>query len=560
MTVPCPSDDELLAAATEPLRMGEFSRHVESCPACQRRLAQLGAEVSALRSLTRDWSPSPPTPPIQLTVASTRPATIGRYVVLGELGSGGQADVYRVIDPELGRNLVLKLSRQYAREGDGRRDALFAEGRLLAELDHPGLLRVFDVGVYDGRPYLVLEHVSGRNLEQYFTERKPTPRQAARLIASLARVVAYAHRHGVIHGDIKPLNVLIDADGRARLIDFGLARLEGVWGEEASGSGGTPEFLPPELAADDEHRSRAREAADVFGLGATLYWLLTGRSPFAGASVLESLDRSRRCDIDLRLLRRIPRRLAKVCQRALAPDPRDRPNADQLAAQLERVAFPWRRRSVAAAATVLILCVGAFWWQHREVTTEKVAQQPVVQSAPEITVIRNDRVFDLSNVLPLRAGDRVAVACDISPGEPVVILWLDAAGQLQRLRPERTAVERVDRLTYPATNEWMPLSTPDGTEMVFFCRGQPPRDDGVNDCFIVDQALLQLPSVNYLTLRRGRVSTSGPLIPGSPEAKSVADAKLAMEQINRRLSRYFEGVSGVAFSHRDSDGEENDHD
>jgi hypothetical protein len=398
-----------------------------------------------------------------------------------------------------------------------------------------------------------LEHVSGRNLEQYFAERKPTPREAARLIASLARVVAYAHRHGVIHGDIKPLNVLIDADGRARLIDFGLARLEGVWGEVASSSGGTPEFLPPELAADDEHRSRAGEAADVFGLGATLYWLLTGRSPFAGGSLLESLDRSRRCDIDLRLLRRIPRRLTKVCQRALAADPRDRPHADQLAAQLERVAFPWRRRSAVAAAMVLILCVGALWWQRREVTPEKVAQQPVLQSAPEITVFRNDRVFDLSNVLPLRAGDRVAVACDISPGEPAVILWLDAAGQLQKLRPDRAVVERVDRLTYPATNEWMPLSPRDGTEMVFFCRGEPPADDAVNECFIIDQALPQLPSKNYLTLRRGRVSIGGPLEPGSPEANSVARTRSAMEQINRRLSRYFDGISGVAFSHRDSD-------
>ena len=97
-----------------------------------------------------------------------------------------------------------------------------------------------------------------------------------------------------------------------------------------------------------------------------------------------------------------------------------------------------------------------------------------------------------------------------------------------------------------------------GTEMVFFCRGQPPTDDAVNDCFIVAQALPQLPSLNYLTLRRGHVSTGGPLEPGSSEAKSVTDAKSAMEQINRGLSRYFEGVSGVAFSHRESDGAEED--
>ena len=121
-------------------------------------------------------------------------------------------------------------------------------------------------------------------------------------------------------------------------------------------------------------------------------------------------------------------------------------------------------------------------------------------------------------------------------------------------------MERVDRLTYPATNEWMPLSPGDGTEMVFFCRGELPANDVVNDCFTVDQALPQLPSLNYLTLRRGHVSIGGPLEPGSSEANSVARTRSAMEQINRCLSRYFEGISGVAFSHRESDGQENDRD
>jgi hypothetical protein len=180
----------------------------------------------------------------------------------------------------------------------------------------------------------------------------------------------------------------------------------------------------------------------------------------------------------------------------------------------------------------------------------------VLQSAPEITVLRNDRIFDLSNVLPLRAGDRVAVACDISPGEPAIIMWLDAAGRFQKLKPARAVVERVDRLTYPASNEWMPLAPHDGTEMVFFCRGEPPADDVVDNCFTFDQALPQLPSLNYLTLRRGRVSIGGPLEAGSPEANSVDGVKSAMEQINRRLSRYFQGVSGIAFSHRESDNAE----
>ena len=300
MTSSCPSDDQLLAAATEPSGRGALALHVDSCPTCQRRLRQLTAEVASLRSITRDWTPGTPTTSSGIGAAtSVRPATIGRYVVLSDLGAGGQADVYRVIDPELGRNLVLKWSRQRRFEADGSRDALVAEGRLLAELDHPGLLRIFDVGIHDGRPYLVLEYVSGRNLQQHFAERSATPREAARLLADLADVVAYAHRHGVVHGDIKPQNVLIDPVGCARLIDFGLARLEDAWRAEAAASGGTPDFLAPELA--NASQTRPSEATDVFELGATLYWLLTGRPPFAAPTPSESLERARRGDIDWRL-------------------------------------------------------------------------------------------------------------------------------------------------------------------------------------------------------------------------------------------------------------------
>ena len=379
-----------------------------------QRLAQHGAEVAALRSVTRDWSPTLPVTSAgdDLAVVTSGPAMIGRYVILGRLGSGGQADVYRVIDPELARNLVLKLSHVHARDGEESRDALVSEGRLLADLDHPGLLRVFDVGIYDRRPYLVLEYVSGRNLEQQFSGRRPSPREAARLIADIARVVAYTHRHGVVHGDIKPQNVMIDDDGRARLIDFGLARFTDAWHDEGAASGGTPGFLPPELAGAVGHRSAVPQASDVFGLGATLYWLLTGRPPYRATTLLESLDRARCCDVDFGPLRQkgIPRRLAALCQQAMAADPCDRPRADQWATALDHASSPWPVRTAVAAGMVLLLAVGFMFFHRMGSAPAAMDPQPVLQSVPEIVVLQDDRLFDLSDPLPLHIGDRIAFA------------------------------------------------------------------------------------------------------------------------------------------------------
>ena len=146
--------------------------------------------------------------------------------------AGARREVFRVMHPELARELVVKLGRRpiAARREAGTRGeagptrvALLREGRLLARCDHPNLVRVVDLGVHEGRPYVVMEYVPGLTLQQFAQRRRPGPRQAARLIAELAGAVAYLHAQGIVHQDIKPRNVLIDERGRPRLIDFGLA-------------------------------------------------------------------------------------------------------------------------------------------------------------------------------------------------------------------------------------------------------------------------------------------------------------------------------------------------
>jgi serine/threonine protein kinase len=553
MTFNCPPDEQLLAVASDELISPEVREHVEQCADCQRRVKVLCGEIAELRSLSNPlagkqttdfvtWIASPPLP---------NATAIGRYVIVANLGSGGQADVYRVIDPNLGRHLVLKLSHRQSNDEDGRRDALLAEGRLLAELDHPGLVRIFDVGIHDGRPYLVLEHVSGRNLEQIFADKKPSAREAARLMAEVARVIAYAHRRGIVHGDITPRNILIDAQGRARLIDFGLSKIEDAWGENAGPSGGTPEFLPPEIIPTDDRPGRASPASDVFGMGATLYWLLTGQPPFVATSVSELIERARRCDIDFDALRLsgTPGRIARICRQALAANPADRPTPEVLANVLQRASRRWSSPPFVAALVAMILASGGLYlWLRDSREPPAVENANVIHSVPTINVFHRDGMRTLSNDLPLRTGDRVAVWCSMSQGHEAIVLWFNAAGELKTFSPVHDVADKVDRLVYPAPHRSISLEPPEGTDMIFFCRGGPVADDEVRACFPLGIVVPPLPAQNWLTLLRSEVKIEGPMKSEVPD--EIVRIEGMLKQIERQLRRYYPGVTGIAFPHR----------
>src|SRR5262249_47373861 len=146
------------------------------------------------------------------------------------LGCGAQGMVYRAIHPVLGRDVVIKWAATGLTPEAQRH--LAEEARILAQLDDPGLIRVFDVDVHDGRPFVVFEYVAGRRLTDFIRPQRPSTRVAARIMAEVARVVDYAHSCGVIHRDLKPSNILVDAAGRPRLLDFGLALLPHSWDSE----------------------------------------------------------------------------------------------------------------------------------------------------------------------------------------------------------------------------------------------------------------------------------------------------------------------------------------
>src|SRR5207244_3541115 len=154
---------------------------------------------------------------------------IGKYTVLRHLDQGGQAAVFLALHPSLGREVVLKLGHSGLHAL--QRDALVKEGRILAELDHPFLARIYDLDIHEERPFLVMEYVHGQNLEQYAKQQVLTPIQCAQMLAKIARALALAHQRGVIHRDLKPRNLLIDANGEPRIIDFGLANFNDAWVE-----------------------------------------------------------------------------------------------------------------------------------------------------------------------------------------------------------------------------------------------------------------------------------------------------------------------------------------
>jgi serine/threonine protein kinase/TolB-like protein/Flp pilus assembly protein TadD len=263
----------------------------------------------------------------------------GDYELLEEVGRGGQGVVFRAWQRSLNRIVALKIigSGQWATNAHLKRFRREAEAA--AKLNHPQIVPIYEVGERDGRCYFSMRFVEGGQLDELIT-RGPIPvRQAVELIVKVARTVHYAHEHGILHRDIKPGNILLDADGEPHLTDFGLARLV-EHGSTVTGSleiMGTPSYMAPEQAVGNN--SALCRGTDVYGLGAVLYELLTGHPPFAGGTTYETihllLDSEPR---QPRLWnRKVDRDLSAVCLKCLEKNPRYRySSALALAEDLER--------------------------------------------------------------------------------------------------------------------------------------------------------------------------------------------------------------------------------
>jgi eukaryotic-like serine/threonine-protein kinase len=256
----------------------------------------------------------------------------GRYRLLEPLGKGAMSVVWLAEDSELGRRVAVKVLGP-----DAARDRFDREARAAASLSHPHICRLYDYGAEGGRAYMVLEYLDGGSLEDRLRAHEPDPLpdgETQRVAGEVASGLAHAHERGLVHRDLKPANVLFDAEGRAKIADFGIARVGGGGTLTEAGTVlGTASYISPEQAAGRP----ASPASDVYSFGVVLFRMLTGRLPFTSRNAME-LVRMHRDDpppyvADVRA--DAPQRLARVTDAALAKDPASRPpDGTALAAEL----------------------------------------------------------------------------------------------------------------------------------------------------------------------------------------------------------------------------------
>ena len=221
--------------------------------------------------------------------AAKSPARIGRYVIRQRLGAGTFGEVFRGFDEQIRREVAVKVSRIDGKHSQGSVESFLREARSVAQLKHPGIVTVYDVGEEGGRCFVVYELIEGMSLHGRMRDGSPMPhREVALLMADVADALHHAHVHGFVHRDIKPANILIDELGHPRVVDFGLAVREDELGSERGRIAGTFSYMSPEQICAEGHRLDGR--TDIYSLGVVLYELLCGRRPHAGTTLNELRD------------------------------------------------------------------------------------------------------------------------------------------------------------------------------------------------------------------------------------------------------------------------------
>ncbi|WP_020468821.1 serine/threonine-protein kinase [Zavarzinella formosa] len=321
--------------------------------------------------------------PAEPGLTETYHSRIGRFELRQKLGEGAFGEVYQAYDPQLDREVALKLAKPGAISTPQRLERFFREAKASGNLRHPNIVPLFEAGQQDGRCYIASAFIAGKTLEAVIEKHndrsEPMPvAETARIMRKVAEAMAYAHSQGIVHRDVKPQNMMMDEKGEPLLLDFGLASRAEAGDEKLTQEGtamGTPAYMAPE-----QIDGNGIAASDQYSLGCTLYQMLTGRTPFAGGPTQQMfLHQNEPVPHPRKLRSDIPRDLETICLKTLEKDPRQRyAGCAELAEDLRRFAaaepilarsvglfergVKWARRrprdAALAVAVLLIICVG----------------------------------------------------------------------------------------------------------------------------------------------------------------------------------------------------------
>jgi beta-lactam-binding protein with PASTA domain/predicted Ser/Thr protein kinase len=279
----------------------------------------------------------------------------GRYKIVRKLGSGGMADVYLAEDQELGRRLAIKILNDRHAHDDQFVERFRREAKNAAGLSHPNIVSIYDRGEFDGTYYIAMEYLEGRTLKELIVRNGPTPVPIAiDYTRQILSAVAFAHRNGVVHRDIKPHNIVVGRDGRLKVTDFGIARSGASQMTEAGSIIGTAQYLSPEQAKG----AHVDQRSDLYSVGIVLYEMLTGEVPFTGDTPVEiamkhlSTVPSPPSDLN----EKVPHDLDAIVLRALAKEPEQRyQSSEEMDADLARVARGLAVSDETEAAATMVL-------------------------------------------------------------------------------------------------------------------------------------------------------------------------------------------------------------
>ena len=377
--------------------------------------------------------------------AADYPQRVGGYELIREIGRGGMGIVYEAHQPGLARNVALKMVRNAVAASAAQDLArLRNEAESIARLSHPAIVAVHDMGSDEGQFWFTMQLIRGKNLAHFADRFRSDPRDAVRVVREIAEAIEHAHRRGILHRDIKPGNILLDEEGQPHVSDFGLARRVD-FDSSLTHTGtilGTPSYLAPEQLIDPRS---VTTAADVYGLGAVLYFLLTGQPPVVADSIIEAVDKIRNQSIapPSRWNPLISKDLDAVCGHCLEKRPEDRySSAGALAMDLQRVldgqpveARPismweqinrWRQRnpglawlSASVIALSLLLMIGSTAAAVLLARATRLTQESLEQQIAAKQELESEKQSTLQNLYEARKQQARAARFSGRPGQRV---------------------------------------------------------------------------------------------------------------------------------------------